>query len=115
MSSKREAGPKMVRQGDVLLRPVPGIPEGAEPLTREGGRVVLAFGEATGHAHAIAEPGAMLYEWPGPQSGAGRYLQVDVPVLLGHEEHTAIEVEPGFYEVIQQQVWTPRGVRYVQD
>jgi hypothetical protein len=57
-----------VRQGDVLLIPVDVLPAdvlpvdvlpadvlpvGVKPIKRDGGRVVLAYGQVTGHAHAI--------------------------------------------------------------
>ena len=49
--------PVMYRQGDVLLAPIPALPVDAVSVPRKG-RIVLAEGEATGHAHAIAEPDA---------------------------------------------------------
>jgi hypothetical protein len=58
----------MFRQGDILLVPVPAerLPEHARPLPRDAkGRLVLALGEATGHAHAVAAPDADLLADPG--------------------------------------------------
>lgn len=53
---------RMLRQGDVLLVEVTEeIPAEAKKVERDHGRVVLAYGEATGHAHAIPHPGATLY------------------------------------------------------
>ena len=46
--------PFHVRQGDVLLVAVEAVPDDAVEQPRQG-RLVLAEGEATGHAHAIAE------------------------------------------------------------
>jgi hypothetical protein len=43
----------MKRQGDVLLIPVDEIPAGLKTVPRDNGRVILAYGEATGHAHAV--------------------------------------------------------------
>ena len=54
----RPSSAAMVRQGDVLLVPVDAIPEAAKPVARDHGRVVLAYGEATGHAHAISSAAA---------------------------------------------------------
>jgi len=48
------------RQGDVLLRRVEHIPENVTPVPRENGRIILAHGEATGHAHAILDEAAEL-------------------------------------------------------
>ncbi len=101
-------GPAQVRQGDVLLDPVATVPVGARPVARAGGRVVLAEGEATGHAHAIRSPGATLL-----RAGEERYLRVASPVTLGHEEHGAIEVAPGTYRVVIQREYVPPEVASV--
>jgi hypothetical protein len=47
----------MFRQGDVMIVPVDAIPEGLKRVPLEGGRVVLAHGEVTGHAHAVVGEG----------------------------------------------------------
>ena len=52
---------RQYRQGDVLLIPTDAIPEKAKRVTRDAGRIVLAYGEVTGHAHAIASRGVV---WP---------------------------------------------------
>ena len=49
------------RQGDVLLIKLPAKPQGFVPVDRdEKNRIVLALGEATGHAHVIEEPTAAM-------------------------------------------------------
>ena len=45
---------KHYRQGDVLIMRVPKIHKN-KPMEREGGKVILAHGEVTGHAHAISD------------------------------------------------------------
>jgi hypothetical protein len=47
----------MMRQGDVLVRAVSRIPEGLKAVPLDKGRVILAYGEVTGHAHAIVGEG----------------------------------------------------------
>jgi hypothetical protein len=91
------------RQGDVFLDRVKDAEVGAE-LPREGGAVVLAFGEATGHAHAIREDGAVLYD--GKPANGDRFLRVLRPVNLTHEEHAAILLDPGLYRVRRQRQWS---------
>lgn len=59
------------RQGDVLVVPAAAVPDGATPLEREGGRVVLAHGEVTGHAHAISAPKAQLFRFEDNGGGGG--------------------------------------------
>jgi hypothetical protein len=94
--------PAQLRQGDVMLVPVDVFPETARPLPRTGGRIVLAEGEVTGHAHAIRATGATLLA-----DGEDRYLLVGDPVTLDHEEHRAIEVVPGTYRVVIQREYVP--------
>ena len=43
----------MFRQGDVLVHPVDRIPEGLKKVPLDKGRVILAYGERTGHAHVV--------------------------------------------------------------
>lgn len=88
----------MYRQGDVLLKRVAGVPAEAKKIARVGGRVILAAGEVTGHHHAIRDSGVALVEHEGR-----RFVTVgEKGAELKHEEHTAIPLAPGAYEVIQQ-------------
>jgi hypothetical protein len=103
---------KQYRQGDVLLvRTRDRELQGARTLPRDHGRIVLALGEATGHAHAIAEADAELLE----VADGERYLRVDGPAALTHEEHGAIDLEPGIYRVIRQREYGPGVTEYVRD
>ena len=51
----------MYRQGDVLIVPITSIPKTVEPIAREQGRIILAHGEVTGHAHAIKDRGVTAF------------------------------------------------------
>ena len=105
----------MYRQGDVLVVPVEGIPKGVEPVPLNQGRIVLAHGEATGHAHAIRDDRATLFRDP---HLAEVFLQVSggAPVALEHEEHAAIALPPGIYRVVRQREYQPGMVpRHVAD
>jgi hypothetical protein len=62
-----------LRQGDVPVVPVASIPIGAVPIARDGLRAILAYGEVTGHAHAIHDRNATLLEDPATKA---RYLRV---------------------------------------
>lgn len=46
----------MFRQGDVMIVPVDRVPDGLKSVPLENGRVILAHGERTGHAHALVDP-----------------------------------------------------------
>jgi hypothetical protein len=94
--------PSQVRQGDVLLVPVDEIPEAATVVPRDQGRVILAYGEATGHAHAFDVFAASLLEDDGL-----RYLKLREAAPLVHEEHAPITVAPGLYRVVIQREFVP--------
>jgi hypothetical protein len=118
----RRAPVETYRQGDVIL--IRADPDGERlgaPVPREQGRVVLARGELTGHAHAIRAPEARLFERAGqPEGDAARALGARVllalaPVRLEHEEHAAIDVPPGTWLVRIQREYSPEALRSVAD
>lgn len=99
------------RQGDVLIERVAKLPKGAKLKERDRGRVVLAYGEVTGHAHAIADSAALLYDF-----GEEMYLEADGTVTLRHEEHHPVEIPGGVFRVTRQREYSPAAaVRNVAD
>jgi hypothetical protein len=82
------------QQGDVIIRSTESIPDGAVRVKRTLKGLVLAEGEATGHAHKIEEDGAELYEKDGIL-----YIKVEKPVQVKHEEHKPITLAEGIYRV----------------
>jgi hypothetical protein len=106
------------RQGDVFLDRVDALPKGAVDITPAEGRVVLAYGEVTGHAHAIYEtktkegqPAVRMWS-----AGAERFLQVLIGSTLKHEEHTHPALPPGIYRLPSQMEYErAEGLRRVAD
>lgn len=105
----------IIRQGDVML-----VKVGTQDLTdfekvkRDSGRVVLAYGEVTGHAHAIHERHVALYV--NPKQPESRILRVEGNVCyLKHEEHSKHALSPGDYKVITQREYHPDELRPVAD
>jgi hypothetical protein len=98
----------MFRQGDVLVIPVGELPANLCPVKRDArGRLILAEGEVTGHAHAISASGAEMFADPKATSeAADRYLRLRSTVTLDHEEHGQIVLPPGDYVVRRQREWT---------
>lgn len=92
------------RQGDVLVVAVDAVPESARPVARSAGRLVLAEGEATGHAHAITSPDAILLR---DEETDQRFLRLAAGAILGHEEHAPILLPAGTYEVRRQREYVP--------
>lgn len=111
--------PAMYRQGDVLLERIAeaGTPVGKTlvAVPRDKGRVVLAYGEVTGHAHAIGQP--RVYHYRASEGGGGdTVLKVEEPATLQHEEHATIALPPGLYRVTRQREWSDEDeIRYVAD
>lgn len=103
----------MYRQGDVYIVPVASVPEKLEPVARESGRVVLAHGEVTGHAHAIKAEGAALFR--DPKLMAVFMTVTGDPVALEHDEHSTITLPAGNYQIIRQREYTPERIINVAD
>ncbi|MFD3540273.1 hypothetical protein ACFWUQ_12335 [Streptomyces sp. NPDC058662] len=108
----------MYRQGDVLVVPlaqsqVPPYAANAPAEPRDGrGRLVLALGEVTGHAHAVLGPGRLVRE-QGPLAPLLLHLPDGGRVV--HEEHAAIPLPKGWYRVVRQREYVPGSVRLVAD
>jgi hypothetical protein len=93
------------RQGDVPLIPYYGALGGFERVEPQGGKLVLALGQATGHHHRIENCGFSNE----PMADAARLFRdpltgahvIDVTAAGGvnllHEEHDPIPLEPGRY------------------
>lgn len=106
----------MYRQGDILVEPVEQAPENVED---RGTRVVLE-GEQSGHAHRL-DAGTTLED---PENEEQIYLSIpEEGAVLDHEEHEAIELESGTYQVVRQREFDPTdnrtgarsSTRYVMD
>lgn len=104
----------LLRQGDVLLVAIDTAPAKAEPVKRSKRGLVLAEGEATGHAHVITAESAQLVT---ADEAAELYLLVHgtEAVALTHEEHATIDVPPGTYRVVRQREYAPDAIRRVAD
>lgn len=104
------------RQGDVLIRRIDdGEPPTEATLVKpDAGRVILAYGEVTGHAHAIkAGPSVQLLALPGQDD---RWLRIGGDgAELRHEEHATIALPPGLYRLRVQREYSPEAIRRVAD
>lgn len=102
------------RQGDVLVFVVDTIPERATPVDRDAnGRIILALGESTGHAHAILERDAELLS---VSDQVDRWLRVgNGGAQVVHEEHATITLPPGAFRVRIQREYSPEAIRNVAD
>ena len=99
------------RQGDVFIEKVSARTKRRKKLPRDKGRIVLAYGETTGHAHAISDRAVEAYEFEGDM-----LLVVEGEnVSIRHEEHSPITLPPGNYRVTRQREYSPEAIRQVAD
>lgn len=102
------------RQGDVLIERIGSLPKNRKPVAREHGKVVLAHGEVTGHAHAIADK--HVTQTASADHPGVTFLEVrEAVAALKHEEHSTIELPPGEYRVTRQREYSPEEIRNVAD
>lgn len=97
----------MHRQGDVLFVKVSAMPE--EALTERKSNV-LVEGEVTGHAHRLQHAGKIWETHEGLL-----FLAAVTGSQIVHEEHHAIDLEPGYWQVIRQREYSPEAIRWVAD
>jgi hypothetical protein len=125
--------PQQFRQGDVLIVMVDSLPKNVVAKPRDNGRVVLAYGEVTGHAHAIIEKKVIHYDAPDAVSAAEAllasvgmkrqltaenaptFLELATEAPLQHEEHGTIKLPAGRAVVIRQREYSPTELRSVAD
>ena len=104
---------KQFRQGDVWVEEIHTLPKNvkkAEPGLP--GKIVLAYGEATGHHHSIEVTEAT--ESFVDEAGI-LFLALKEDTVLEHQEHAAIEIPSGFYKVTIQREYSPEAIRNVRD
>lgn len=101
--------PNIFRQGDVLIRRIAELP--AKKLTKRASGI-LAYGEVTGHAHKLEDLAAAEVL----EIESGLYLRVGSEgARIIHDEHAAITLAPGKYEVEIQREYEPAAIRNVAD
>lgn len=114
---------KMVRQGDILIEKIDHKPETYD--ASENGRIILAHGEVTGHAHEIDDreqatlgKPAMPIKVDGDtdsETATQSILTLGRNANLVHQEHAGIPLERGTYRVTRQREYSPEAIRNVAD
>jgi hypothetical protein len=120
------------QQGDVLLKLVSKEPIGLKALATDAPKV-LQHGETTGHKHQFDAGAAvqLLFDPSDvPAETLGRrdlritdlgqykrYVRLESPALLRHEEHLPVEVPAGLYEldIVREYSYDEMEVRRVVD
>ena len=107
----------LYQQGDVLIRRIERIPDGAKKIKPTKRGFILAEGEATGHAHVVSDNTASMYtvedqyviqelmakyfpEWSRAMwPMALNILEIINPAAISHQEHGAFTIDTGIYAV----------------
>jgi hypothetical protein len=105
---------KPIRQGDVLFTRISRLPKGKRTKRASG---VVAYGEVTGHSHALA------FEDRGEaevlEISDGLFVRVSEHgvsgVIFQHEEHGPVTLPPGNYRIVIQREYSPEAIRNVVD
>lgn len=101
------------RQGDVVIRRINKLPRGLKKKSN----TILAYGEITGHNHALdIDVKDLNFNILVDKSGK-IYFQNDKPINLNHQEHKQITIEKGSFEVIIERERDPflQNIRQVID
>lgn len=91
----------------MLIERVEKIPNGS---VKQKGRIILAHGEATGHAHEIGMDSANAWK-----TGDVLTVKVRKASPVTHQEHAPIPLKRGVYKITRQKEYTPEAVRNVAD
>ena len=84
----------MYQQGNVIFEPLSAMPAAAQPVPRGPRGIVLAEGEATGHAHVVLDEEARAF-----RDESDLLLSLSREATVTHEEHGPITLPPGIYRV----------------
>lgn len=122
MATMKKAG-DTIRQGDVLLVRMTksAITDKHREIPREKGRVILAIGESSMHAHVFRDPGVCMLRSEGIGDAVVTVADLCDLVTEGGEpapgvpRHAPIAVPPGTYRLVIQREWAGEEVRTVQD
>lgn len=97
--------------GDVIVEKLQSLPEDFDSLEKSKDSC-LAYGEQTGHLHKLFRmPDREGAELPAFDLRIGkdgiRFLKVNEPIELKHQEHTVRVIPPGIYKSHIQREYDP--------
>ena len=90
------------QKGDVIIEAIETMPKNLKEVPRKDRKIVLAEGEATGHAHTIKAFNANLFTNADPMSPfttGDLFLTTDGKITITHEEHKAIDLPKGNWKI----------------
>lgn len=97
--------------GDVIIERIDSMPDNFKTLAKQNDDC-LAYGEFTGHKHKLFRmqdtdiPDSVSFDLRSTPDGI-KFLHVEKPVMLSHQEHDAIIIPPGDYKIGIQKEYDP--------
>lgn len=85
-----------LQQGDVLMKRIDKVPDGERTHDKQTRSKILAYGEVTGHCHAIDDEADAAQVF---RVNTELFMIIAKAVSLKHEEHNRITVPPGTYKI----------------
>jgi hypothetical protein len=96
--------------GDVILEKVESLPKDFNKMKSEP-KAALAYGEVTGHLHKLFRFGEEHGAAPAFDLRIGddgiKWLKVDEPTVVKHQEHSPRVIPPGIYKIGIQREYDP--------
>ena len=83
---------KIYRHGDISFHSIKKLPDNLKKTNNP----ILAYGEATGHHHKLVKEYEAQFDVLEDNVG-NKYLQINSPTQLTHQEHKTITIEKGMY------------------
>jgi hypothetical protein len=97
------------RQGDVLIEQIKNLPKNVKQSTEK--RIILAYGEVTGHCHEADIETCTAYV----NEGGELFLDVETETEVTHQEHNTLTLPPGVYRITHQREYSPEEIKRVRD
>ncbi len=110
MKNKKHDG--QGRQGDLLIEVVGKRHAKAKKTPAINGRIILAYGEATGHTHSLDADAADWWK----MSEDEQYVSTKRAVKVVHQHHAPIPLEAGkTYRITRQRQYVRKEIQRVAD
>ena len=90
----------LARQGDILFR---GCKKPDLAKLKKKSDNILAFGEVTGHSHAVKSHAVGTYDSYVDEKGDIYMFAGDKPIEVGHDEHNIITIPQGQWVCVSRQ------------
>ena len=90
---------RLIQQGDVLFFSEKKLPKKLTPVAPEGGLLIFAKGEKTGHHHSTKAKSGTVKLWTDENQQLWFENKGKSAVTVNHQEHGKVTLEPGIWKI----------------